>query len=83
MALCDAYDMMIAELLPGARILAVSDAYDAMTSERPYREPVSTKDACAEIARCKGAHFDPEVVDAFLRIKQRRPKLQKVVISRT
>lgn len=51
----------------GARILAVADAYEAMTSERPYRKPLTTEQARAEIERGKGTQFDPSVVDAFLR----------------
>ncbi len=54
----------------GARILAVADAYEAMTSERPYRKAMSDEAACAELKRCKETQFDPEVVDAFFRIKQ-------------
>jgi HD-GYP domain-containing protein (c-di-GMP phosphodiesterase class II) len=48
------------------RILAVADAYDAMTSGRPYRPALSQADAAAEIERCGGTQFDPEIVDAFL-----------------
>ncbi len=54
----------------GARILAVADAYDAMTSERPYRKAMSTEMAYAEIDRGKGKQFNPEVADAFLRSRQ-------------
>ncbi|MFC2072691.1 HD domain-containing phosphohydrolase [Chloroflexota bacterium] len=50
----------------GARILAVADAYEAMTSERPYRKAMSDEVAYAEIERGKGTQFDPEVADAFL-----------------
>jgi len=61
-------DGLSGEQIPlGARILAVADAYDAMTSERPYREAMSDETACIEIERCKGIQFDPRVVDAFLR----------------
>lgn len=57
-------------ILLGARILAVADAYDAMISERPYREAMSIEVACAEIERCKGTQFDPEVVKAFHKMKK-------------
>ena len=50
-----------------ARILAISDAYEAMTSERPYRKAMSNKTAYAEIKRNKETQFDPEVADAFFR----------------
>ena len=60
------------KMLLGARVLALADAYDAMTSERPYRPVMTDKDACAEIAGGKRTQFDPEVVDAFLRIKEKQ-----------
>jgi diguanylate cyclase (GGDEF)-like protein/putative nucleotidyltransferase with HDIG domain len=50
----------------GARIIFVSDAFDAMTSDRLYREALSYEQAVAEVERCAGSQFDPEVVDAFL-----------------
>jgi diguanylate cyclase (GGDEF)-like protein len=49
----------------GARIVHVADAYDAMTSERGYREPLLPRDALAELERCAGTQFDPAVVEAF------------------
>jgi len=49
----------------GARIFAVADAVDAMTSDRPYRAARSFDDAAEELIRCSGAHFDPFVIDAF------------------
>jgi len=42
------------------------DAYDAMISERPYREAISEAEARAELERCAGSQFDPQVVEAFL-----------------
>ena len=54
----------------GARILAVADAYEAMTSARPYRGATSDEAACIEIERGKGTQFDPDVADAFLRAKK-------------
>jgi putative nucleotidyltransferase with HDIG domain len=50
-----------------ARILAVADAFDAMTSDRPYRQMKTKEDAIKEIIRCAGTQFDPLVVDAFLK----------------
>ncbi len=52
----------------GARILAVADSFDAMTSDRPYRKAMSIDEALAEIKRCTGSQFDPEVTAAFLKI---------------
>jgi HD-GYP domain-containing protein (c-di-GMP phosphodiesterase class II) len=49
----------------GARIIAVCDAFDAMTTERSYRSGVSVTDALAELRRCAGEQFDPRVVDVF------------------
>jgi HD-GYP domain-containing protein (c-di-GMP phosphodiesterase class II) len=49
----------------GARIIFVADAFDAMTSERVYRDKLSDEDALEELQRCAGEQFDPEVVDAF------------------
>jgi len=61
-------DGLKGEQIPlGAKILSVADAFDAMTSERPYRSAMSAQDACAEIERCKGTQFAPRVADAFFR----------------
>jgi response regulator RpfG family c-di-GMP phosphodiesterase len=49
-----------------ARIFAVVDAFDAMTTDRPYRRAMTTLQAIEEIARCSGRHFDPEIVEPFL-----------------
>ncbi len=48
-----------------ARILAVVDAYDVMTSGRPYRSAISHEESMRELRRCAGSQFDPYVVDAF------------------
>jgi HD-GYP domain-containing protein (c-di-GMP phosphodiesterase class II) len=50
----------------GARLLAVVDAFDAMTSTRPYRRALPTFHALAEIERCAGSQFDPAIAHAFL-----------------
>ena len=46
----------------GARITSVADAYDTMTTERPYRNTVSPEQACEELTRCSGTQFDPMIV---------------------
>ena len=51
-----------------SRIIAVADAYDSMTQDRPYRVHRDSPDAVAEILRCSPAQFDPEIVDAFIPI---------------
>ena len=56
------------EIPLGARIFAVADTLDAMTSDRPYRSALSQEEAKAEIRRCAGTQFDPRVVEAFLSI---------------
>jgi response regulator RpfG family c-di-GMP phosphodiesterase len=48
------------------RIVAIADAYDAMTSDRAYRKALPHEIACGEIERCMGAQFDPEIVPVFL-----------------
>ncbi len=63
-------DGLSGEQIPlGARILAVADAFDAMTSERPYRRVMSTGKALAEIRRCSGTKFDPAIVAALFKIQ--------------
>jgi response regulator RpfG family c-di-GMP phosphodiesterase len=58
-----------AEAIPlGARIFSVVDAFDAMTFDRPYSKAVPFEAAKTEIRRCAGSHFDPVVVEAFLRV---------------
>ena len=56
------------EIPLGARVVAVCDAFDAMTTERPYRGPVTHSDAIAELRRCAGTQFDPMVVEAFCKV---------------
>ena len=54
-----------------ARALCVVDCYDAMSSERPYRHGLTYQQCLAELARCAGTQFDPELVDAFTRVLRR------------
>jgi putative two-component system response regulator len=56
------------EIPLGARILAVADSFDAMTSDRPYRPAMTAARAIAEIKKCSGTQFDPVVVKAFLKM---------------
>jgi HD-GYP domain-containing protein (c-di-GMP phosphodiesterase class II) len=49
-----------------ARLLAIADAFDAMTTQRPYRRALSSDRALAELAACAGTQFDPDLVDMFL-----------------
>ncbi|MEA2385743.1 MAG: hypothetical protein QOH72_5714 [Solirubrobacteraceae bacterium] len=59
------------EIPLGARIVSVCDAYDAMTSDRPYQRSLGHDEALAELRRCAGTQFDPDVVDAFCRVSAR------------
>jgi HD-GYP domain-containing protein (c-di-GMP phosphodiesterase class II) len=52
----------------GARIVAVCDAYHAMTSDRPYRGAMPAQNALTELRRCAGLQFDPDVVKAFCQL---------------
>ncbi len=52
----------------GARIISVVDAYESMTSGRPYRQAMSHDEAVRELRRCAGSQFDPKVVDAFTQL---------------
>jgi diguanylate cyclase (GGDEF)-like protein len=56
-----------------ARILSIADAYDAMTSPRPYREQLTSQEALDELKRCAGTQFDPEFVDVFCKIIESTP----------
>jgi putative nucleotidyltransferase with HDIG domain len=59
----------VAEDIPlGARILAVADAYDAMTSDRPYRKAMCLEEAVQELRAHEGTQFDPQVVSVFVSI---------------
>ena len=49
-----------------SRIIGIADAYDAMTEYRPYRKSLSKAEAIAELIRCKGTQFDPELVELFV-----------------
>jgi HD-GYP domain-containing protein (c-di-GMP phosphodiesterase class II) len=55
----------------GARIIGVIDAFDAMTTKRPYNEPMSFEEALEEFETLKGKQFDPDVVDALVRFIKR------------
>ena len=58
-----------------ARIFAIVDVYDALTSDRPYRPAWSKEKALAHIREQSGTHFDPDVVAAFLGLEEVAPRL--------
>lgn len=67
------YEGLVGEAIPiEARITAIADVYDALTSARPYKEPWKPQAAIAEIERLSGSHFDPQVVHAFMAVLGRR-----------
>jgi pSer/pThr/pTyr-binding forkhead associated (FHA) protein len=66
-------DGLIGEDCPlEARVIAVADAFDAMTSQRAYNKPLTFEQAMQRIVDAKGRHFDPRVADAFVRYLKKR-----------
>lgn len=59
----------------GARILAIADAVDSMLSERPYRRKKSLDEVVADLKSNKGKHFDPVLVEKFLKIIRENPEI--------
>jgi len=57
-----------------ARMMCVADSYDAMSFRRPYRQALDYAECVAELRRCSGSQFDPEIVEAFLRVLERIAK---------
>jgi len=71
-------DQLAGEAIPfGASIIAVCDAFDAMTSTRPYRAALSVGDALAELRRCSGSQFHPRVVRAFCDLIERPDSMER------
>jgi putative nucleotidyltransferase with HDIG domain len=60
-------DRISGEDIPlASRIIMFADTIDAMTTERPYRRPLSESDVCAELVKCRGKQFDPQIADQLL-----------------
>lgn len=71
-----------AEQIPlSARIVALADVYDALTSKRVYKEAFSHDKAIAIIAEDRGRHFDPDVVDAFLALEDDFRSIREVMFK--
>lgn len=58
------------EIPLGSRIICVADSFDAITSNRPYRKPMTFQEAVDEVVNCSGSQFDPAVVEAFVRLRK-------------
>jgi putative nucleotidyltransferase with HDIG domain len=63
------------EIPPEACVVGLADAWDAMTTDRPYRPALTLEAAAAEVRRCSGTQFSPAVVDAFFTAFRRQPAL--------
>ncbi|MDP3186583.1 MAG: HD domain-containing phosphohydrolase [Anaerolineales bacterium] len=61
------YGLKGADIPREGRLLAIVDAFDAMTSDRPYRRSVSVDEALTEMRKQSGVCFDPEMVEVFIR----------------
>ncbi len=68
-------DKLAGNAIPlASRIIAVCDAYDAMVSDRPYKDRTRAQDARAELRRCAGKQFDPDVVEVFCAVLEERER---------
>jgi HD-GYP domain-containing protein (c-di-GMP phosphodiesterase class II) len=75
-------DGLVGEAIPlAARIIAVCDAYSAMTSDRPYREARTADEAIAELRRCAGRQFDRQVVDLVCAVLADEDETAKVAVG--
>lgn len=64
-----------------AQIISIADAFDAMTTNRPYRKALTTSGAIREIVRFRGTQFSPELTDAFVRMVQEMPPMEAVSVD--
>lgn len=64
-----------------AQIISLADAFDAMTTSRPYRKALSTKGAIEEILRFRGTQFSPELTDVFVRMVEEMPPMEAVNVD--
>ncbi len=76
-------DQLAGAAIPrAARLIAVTDAFDAMTSARSYRSRLEARDALEEIERCSGSQFDPEIVTLLTTVAAKRSFSQIVAAAR-
>ena len=64
-----------------AQIIALADAFDAMTTERPYREALSSEEAIDEILQFRGTQFSPELADAFAKMVREMPPMDETTLK--
>lgn len=69
------------EIPLSARIVAIADVYDALTTRRPYKEPFSHEKSVGIISEGKGKHFDPDVVDAFLSREEQVLEIRRMCVE--
>ena len=70
-------DRLEGEKIPyGARLIAIADAYDTITSERTYKKARTSEDAFRELERCAANQFDPELVQLFVQTMRRSPRVR-------
>jgi HD-GYP domain-containing protein (c-di-GMP phosphodiesterase class II) len=65
----------------GAQLIALADAYDAMTTDRKYREALSTEEAIEEILQFRGTQFSPELADAFAKMVREMPPMDETTLK--
>ncbi len=65
------------EIPLGARVLSIGDVYDALTSKKPYREAMNAAEAEAEIEKCAGSYFDPDLTGMFLEVLKEEKSLHR------
>ena len=65
--------IMRADIPIAARIFAIIDVWDAMRSDRPYRQALPVDVVCQYVSSSSGKHFDPQVVDAFFELLNQQP----------
>lgn len=69
-------DGLVGDAIPfESRILAVVDAFDAMTTNRPYKKAMTIEEAILEIERCSGSQFDPNLAEVFVKLLKEKPEL--------
>ena len=61
--------------------MAIADAYDAITSRRPYKEPIDHQEAVRRILVDKGKHFDPVLVDLFMECEEHFAEIQQKMMD--